>query len=829
MFLTAKKAMELIEADYRASSGPASATAEVASCFHCGTPCGRELHQRDTKRFCCAGCAAVFDLLASTGLDNYYHLADGPGVRIRTTENAERFRFVDEPGVRERLVDFTDGRTTRVTFYIPAIHCIACVWLLENLFRLQDGIGQSNVNFPRKEVAIRFTNDRVKLSTIIALLASLGYEPELKLSDLQRPPSRNETRRLWLRLGVAGFAFGNIMLFSIAGYFGLDSFSGPAFKKLVGFISLVLAVPVLLYSASDYWRAAWVSLRERVLAIEVPIAVGLVAIFAQSSYEILSSKGDGYFDSFAALLFFLLIGRVFQQKTYARLAFDRDYTSFFPLSITRKEGEGESIVSLSQLKIGDRIVLRNAELIPADAQLTHGPALIDYSFITGEAEPVAKNAGDYLYAGGRHMGGRIELELVKPVSQSYLTSLWNQQIKSSRETLDNLTNRYSQRFTKLVIAVAIVAAAFWAFIDPALSIKAFTSVLIVACPCALALAAPFTLGTAIRALGRYSVYVKGPHIIELLARITSIVFDKTGTLTAAGGGALAFAGQPLLDVERIALASVARQSTHPYAVRIAQLLNADAVPVRSFAEAPGCGMEGIACGHEIAMGSAAWIESRSWIARGNGSPWDTAGSVVHVLIDRIYRGHFVLESSIRPEIEPLISELARGYKMAVLSGDNDKDRPVLGALFGPATALRFNQTPLDKLNFIKTLQRQGESVMMAGDGLNDAVALRQSDVGVAVVENIGAFSPASDIIMDAGRLSGLHSILRFARDSVRVVRLSFLVSSLYNVIGIAIAARGLLSPIVCAVLMPVSSVTVVLVASGLTALAARRLKMEESL
>jgi Cu+-exporting ATPase len=821
--------MALLAADYRALPEPALATADAACCFHCGTPCAGHAPRRDTKRFCCTGCATVFDLLTSGGLDNYYRMADGAGVRIRSTGNAGRFRFVDEPGVRERLVDFTDGRATRVTLYIPAIHCIACVWLLENLFRLQGGIGQSEVTFPRKEVAITFENDRTKLSTIIALLASLGYEPELKLSDLQRPGSRNEARRLWLRLGVAGFAFGNIMLFSIASYFGLDSFSGPAFKKLVGFISLLLAVPVLLYSASDYWRAAWVSLRERMLAIEVPIAAGLVAIFAQSSYEVLSSKGEGYFDSFAALLFFLLIGRVFQQKTYARLAFDRDYTAFFPLSITRKESEGESLVSLSQLRIGDRVVLRNAELIPADAKLIDGPALIDYSFITGEAEPVAKNAGDYLYAGGRHMGGRVELELIKPVSQSYLTSLWNQHRKSSRETLDNLTNRYSRRFTKLVIAVAAGAAVYWAFVDPSVSIKAFTSVLIVACPCALALAAPFTLGTAIRALGQRRVYVKGPHTIELLASVTSIVFDKTGTLTAAGGGAVTFAGQPLTGVECVALTSVARQSTHPYAVRIAQWLNADAVSVRSFAETAGCGMEGIACGHEIALGSVAWIESRGWSAGENAAARNTASSVVHVVIDGIYRGHFVLASAIRGKIGPLISELAGDYNMAVLSGDNDKDRASLRRIFGPAAELRFNQTPLDKLNFITTLQRQGETVMMAGDGLNDAVALKQSDVGVAVVENIGAFSPASDVIMDAEMLPGLHRVLRFARDSVRVVRLSFLVSSLYNVVGIAIAARGLLSPIVCAVLMPVSSITIVLFASGLTTWAARRLKREESL
>jgi len=326
------------------------------------------------------------------------------------------------------------------------------------------------------------------------LLSSLGYEPELKLSDLQLAAPVKPSRRLWLQLGLAGFAFGNTMLFSIASYLGLDSASGPGFQRLVGWISLVLSIPVIGYSALDYWRSASISLRRGLLNIDVPIAAGIIAIAAQSTTAVIRGQGTGYFDSLAGLVFFLLCGKLFQRKTFDRLAFDRDYRSFFPLSVRRRSAQGEENVSVSQLRVGDELVIRHGELIPADGRLIDGPALVDYSFVTGESDPVSKAAGEYLYAGGRQIGGALRVETTKAVSQGYLTSLWNQEAfrkPQQGECLDRLTNRYSQRFTKLVIAVALGAAAFWVCAgDSALALKSFTSVLIVACPCALALVAP---------------------------------------------------------------------------------------------------------------------------------------------------------------------------------------------------------------------------------------------------------------------------------------------------------------------------------------------------
>jgi P-type Cu+ transporter len=446
-------------------------------------------------------------------------------------------------------------------------------------------------------------------------------------------------------------------------------------------------------------------------------------------------------------------------------------------------------------------------------------ACLDYSFVTGESEPVEKHLDDYLYAGGRQIGGAVEIEIVKPVSQSYLTSLWNQEAfrKDKDPSRDTLINVFSYRFTMIVIAIAIGSALFWAFIDPSKSLKAFTSVLIVACPCALALAAPFTLGTAIRVLGRRKVFVKSPEVIEALARVESIVFDKTGTLTAAGAQSIGFEGPALSQDELRWIHSLTRHSTHPLSLRIAESIEADFTePVRSFEEKPGCGIEGVVGGQALMLGSAAWLRTR-----GIGIPERAgSGSVVEVATNGEHRGCFVLETSLRSQVGKLLRELSRGYELTLLSGDHEKQRETFAPLFGDN--LHFHQSPLDKLDCIHGLQRSGKAVMMVGDGLNDAGALKQSNVGVAVVEDVAAFSPASDIIMSASMVSQLDAVLQFSKSAVRIVRLSFLLSSVYNVLGIGIAASGLLAPIVCAILMPVSSITIVAFACGATTWAARR-------
>ena len=807
----------------------------------------------------------MHDLLAESGLGQFYELNRHPGVRILQPAKRQQWAYLDDPNLQQRLLDFTDGKLSRVTLQIPAIHCVACVWLLENLFRLSPGIGRSQVNFPRREAAISFSPEKIALSELVGLLASIGYEPVLTLGELEKRKSDPARKRQWLQVGIAAFAFGNIMLLSLPVYLGLDSLSGPLVRVIFGYLSLALAAPAVFYSASDYWRSAGLSLRRRMLTLDVPIALGLAALYATSAYDIVLGRGPGYLDSLAGLVFFLLCGRVFQQKTFDRMAFDRDFKCFFPLSVTRKTAAGEETIPISNLEVGDCLLLRNGELIPADARLVSGPACIDYSFVTGEAEPVGKAAGDYLYAGGRQMGGVIEVATVKAVSQSHLTSLWNHEAfqKEPGSSLNTLTNGVSRWFTLAVIAVAVVAGVFWLIAgDAGRGMKAFISVLIVACPCALALAAPFALGTAQRLLARKQVFLKNGLVLERMAQVQAIVFDKTGTLTAGGTEAVKFYAYAegskqraegdgrmtdgrwqMANGEQSLLASaatqeglrseetgwagaVARHSTHPLAVRIGQALAEAPVAgtVEGFGEIAGCGIHGRVQGHEVRLGARAWLASA-----GVAVPEASAekGSMVWLAIDGELRGAFVLGNAVRPETDDLLRGLGARYELALLSGDNERERERFRCLFGNAAALHFNQSPLDKLGFIRRLQDSGKTVMMVGDGLNDAGALKQSDVGVAVVEKVGAFSPASDVILAAGEVTRLARILSLARHATQIVRLSFGISFLYNAAGISIAAAGVLSPVISAILMPLSSISVVLFACGATRLAAKRAGLTE--
>jgi Cu+-exporting ATPase len=823
-----------LESTVEAMKAPAAAGVAGKACFHCGEPCPDNRFARDDHTFCCQGCQFVHDLLAESGLAQFYDLSRHPGVKVRQSTKTEKWAYLDEQALQQRLLDFTDGKVSRITLRIPAIHCVACVWLLENLFRLHPGIGKSQVNFPRREVAVSFAPGQIKLSELAALLASIGYEPQLTLGELEQKRRDPLRQRQWLQVGVAGFAFGNIMLISLPLYLGLDTLNGPLFQRVFGWLSLALAIPVLAYSASDYWKSAWLSIRQRVLTLDVPIALGLVALYAQSAYEILSGSGEGYLDSLTGLIFFLLCGRAFQQMTHERMAFDRDYKCFFPLSAVRKTSAGEEPVAISNLKVGDRLLLRHGELIPADCRLVGGAGFIDYSFVTGESEPVSKEPGDYLYAGGQQIGGGIEVETVKPVSQSYLTSLWNHDAfqKDSGHDLNTLTNRYSRRFTRIVIAVALLGGTFWLLSgDAARGIKAFTSVLIVACPCALALAAPFTLGTAQRLLARLGIFVKNALVIERMAQVNAIVFDKTGTLTTSGGRTVTFhaaGGGTLTGTlsrdEARRVCALARHSTHPHAQRIASCLGSESAPAstESFSETAGFGIEGRVEGREIWLGSRAMLGKYGVAVPSMDLP---PGSVVYLAVQGEFRGAFVLANVLRPETDRLLGELGRTCELALLSGDNEKEREKFRALFGVQSRLHFNQSPLEKLGFIRRLQDSGRVVMMVGDGLNDAGALKQSDVGVAVVEKVGAFSPASDVIMAADQVCRAHRVLEFGRRAARIVRVSFGISAVYNLVGISIAAAGILSPLICAILMPLSSISVVLFACGATAWAARKTGM----
>ena len=791
-------------------------------CSHCGAACRRgDPYGANGLAFCCQGCRTVFELLAENGLERFYELEQRPGIRPAAGVAVGAFSFLDDAATRRKVVDFSDGKFTRVTFRLPSMHCLACVWLLENLFRLQSGIGQSEVNFPRKEATILFEDSKLTLGALAGFLTALGYEPDLKLTALDRPRAGIGNRRLHLRIGVAGFAFGNVMLLCFPSYLGLPE-NETQLQPLLGWIAALLATPVFFYCASDYWRAAWRCLRRRMLTVELPIFVGLTALYFQSLDTALRGGGPAYFDSFTGLLLFLLCSRLFQQKTYDALAFDRDFRSYFPLAVTRRSAAGDQPVPVTQLRVGDRILVRNHELIPADATLISGAAHIDYSFVTGEAAPQPRAPGDYLYAGGRQSGAVLELQVAKEISQSYLTALWNHAAfrKGDTSAVANITNVAGRYFTYGVLALAALTGAYWAVTDPSRAVRVLAAVLIVACPCALAMAAPFTLGAALRVLGRQKIYLKNTGVIETLAKSDAIVFDKTGTLTLPARGGVAFEGNPLSPDLEARVRSLAALSTHKLSQWVAAFWgsapNVRTGEVEDFRELAGAGISGRVDGADVQLGSRRWLE-QSGITIADAP---STASEVCLAQNGVYLGRFTFANVYRPGLAGVIARLRRRFTLALISGDNDRERATLAGLFGGAADLRFDQLPDTKLAFIRGLQAQHHTVVMIGDGLNDAGALKQSDVGIAVTEDVGAFSPACDAIWSADQFAALPDVLRFARRVMGVVYVCLAASFGYNAIGLTLAVTGHLSPLVSAVLMPASSLSIIILALAGTRLAA---------
>jgi len=428
-------------------------------CYHCGEDCIDKTLYFDDRAFCCQGCQTVYEILNGSDLCQYYDLEKNPGIQLKTPARQEKYAYLDNEDIISKLYDFQDGTLRKVTFYVPTIHCSSCIWLLENLYKLREGILHSSVNFLKKQVSITFEENKVKLRQVVELLAAVGYAPEISLAQ-NKKGTKKKDHSLAIKIGLAGFCFGNTMLLSLPEYLDTDFSLAEDFRAFFGYINLILALPVFLYAASDYFVSAWKGIRHRFINIDVPIALGILALFGRSAYEIISTTGPGYMDSLTGLVFFLLIGKWYQSKTYQALSYDRDYASYFPIAVTKVKGDEEQSLPLKDLQVGDRIIIRNQELIPADAILIKGEANIDYSFVTGESVPVSKNSGEQLYAGGRQVGSTLTVEVQKPVANSYLTELWNQEVfdKQRQSRLNSLVDVVSKYFTIAVILISLGTA-----------------------------------------------------------------------------------------------------------------------------------------------------------------------------------------------------------------------------------------------------------------------------------------------------------------------------------------------------------------------------------
>lgn len=797
--------------------------AEKQLCYHCGEPLCKDIIIHDDRKFCCEGCSLVYDLLKENNLCTYYSLSQNPGNKTETGV----FDFLNEPEVKNKLIHYREGSFIHFRWRIPSMHCSSCIWLLEHLPRMDSGILTSRVDFTGKQLTLILDEQKTTMASVANLITRLGYRPLIESEKANAVAGVPSYKNLTYRIGVAGFCFANIMMLSLPEYFSGGSLGDVKLERFFPYLNLLLSLPVFFYSAGVFFGNSWQGLLQRTAVIDLPISIGIIAMMLRSVYDVITAAGPGYFDSMTGLVFFMLIGRKFQDYTFDWLRFDREFNSYFPMAVTVSDGGVERSLPVEEVKPGQIALIRNNEIIPFDSILREGTAWIDYSFISGESRLSEVHPGETIYAGGRQKGSLISVMVKNIASKKHLESLWNLSGKKQHQSLfKKLTEKITQWFMAVTFSVATGSFVYWQWHNQAVAIHAFTSVLVIACACALLLSSPFTFGNVLRLLGRKKIYLRNHQVLEQLANVDTIVFDKTGTLTDNEHPVIQLHFDLLSEMEMNAVMLLLRQSTHPLSRMLLDRLIREngkrnwMTEIKSFSEIPGAGISGEVDGIRIKIGSLSFTGRKADVAR---------STSIHIEINDEYKGYASVGIKYREGTKSMISQLKKdGYSMHLISGDKDADREFLKTLFGDVPMI-FEAKPADKQQYIELLQKQGKKVLMMGDGLNDTGALLQSHAGLAVNDSVNNFSPSCDGLLDSSQLTCLPQLLKLSKRAVAVIHLSFILALMYNLVAVSVAAVGKLTPVFAAILMPVSTISLVVFAVAGSSLLFRKLLSEPSI
>jgi len=798
---------------------PAVSAETSVRCAHCSLPVPRGRRTESGDQFCCSGCEAANAAIRSCGLEEYYALRQRLETDAAPAESGpDRFDIFDDPGFTKRHARETPGGRMTCELYLAGMHCAACVWLLERLPRVIDGLVTLEVDYGRRTARAVWDPEQTPLSRVCREISTFGYVPSAVEPSATRDARRREERAALVRLGVAGACAGNVMLIAFALYSGHFTNIEEPYLSLFRWLSAGIGVLSIAWPGRVFFTSAIASLRARAWSLDAPVALALFIGAVAGTINVARGSGEIYFDTLTMLVFLLLTGRWLQmrQQRYAHDAVELLF-SVTPRTARVVEDDGVREIATDALEAGMLVEVRPDESIPADGVVRSDEALVDESVLTGESAPVRRMEGDPVFAGGVNKRSTLRVEVVSVGRETRVGQMMAliERLARSRTPIIGSADRIARPFVAAVLALAAIT--FLIHVPASLegALEHSIALLIVCCPCAAALATPIATTAAIARLARRGTLVKGGDIFEAFAARPTLLLDKTGTVTDGAFTLRSWTGD---DSLRALASAMEADISHPLATTLASAA-APAAGVSDIEYRTGLGVTAVWSARPAAIGSPALmselgVEVPSWAHDARDSAARNGQTPIYIAYDGAVRAVAALGDDLRAgSLEAVRALRDQGWQVELLSGDAVATAEVVGERLGVAH-VEGEATPERKHERVRALMADGEAVIMVGDGVNDASALASATVGVAVSGGAEASLAAADVYFNEPGLAPLVDLVRTGRRTVRVIRRCLTVAFSYNCVAAGLAMGGLISPLAAAVIMPISSLTVVSIAAS---------------
>jgi Cu2+-exporting ATPase len=787
----------------------------ATACWHCGEPVPAGVDLQATiagqdRPMCCHGCQAVATLIDRAGLDRYYDFRDALPERPEAAARPDDYSAWDRDAILRHYARTDCDGLAQLTLVLENVHCAACSWLIKRFVGDLDGVAEIEVDIGDGRARLHFDPARSPLSEVASRLAALGYRPHLDSPLAGEQRDRSERRRLLKAIVVAGLGMVQVMSYALAGYIGAFQDIDPTSERFFQLISMVVAVPVALYSGRIFFESAWRTLRQRRMGMDVPVAAAMLLALTASIATTLLDAGEAYFDSVVMFIFFLLLGRYAVLVTRQRAgSVHSALARSLPAAARRLAADGApEPVALVELEAGDRIQVSAGETVPADGRIVDGRAMVDEALLSGESSPRRRSLDETVLAGSMVRDGQLVVEVGEVGQGTVLAGIVQllEQARGHKPRLAQVADRIAGWFVAFVLTGAAATALAWSQIDPGHVLPVVIAVLVVSCPCALALGTPVALASAARGFARLGILTTGSDVLEKLPGVTHVVLDKTGTLTQPEMSvAEVRIDDPRLDrTEVLRLAGrLERVSRHPVATAFADYDDGGRVDAAEAVMAAG--VSGTIDGRELALGKPAWIAERL-----GGDPSPPGEGQWIALTDRAQILAWLrLDSPLRAGAGELVEQLRdRGIEILLASGDRADNVAQMARRLG-IERFEGDLRPADKLELVKRLQSDGARVAMVGDGINDAPVLAGADVSLALAEGADIARTQADMVITGRSLARVSRAFELAPRVVGVVRQNLAWAFAYNLLALPLAATGFIPPWAAAIGMSISSLIVV--------------------